>query len=103
MGTWRYTLADNICEYDDNAQRLYGLSEARFLHDETGVKDMIHPDDMETMWARVAKALDPKGDGRYEVDRPERWWDEPSTASRAVRWRGTERPSVTGSPGCGTG
>jgi hypothetical protein len=25
MGTWCYTLADNICVYDENAQRLYGL------------------------------------------------------------------------------
>ena len=25
MGTWRYTLADNVCLYDENAQRLYGL------------------------------------------------------------------------------
>lgn len=68
MGTWRYTLADNVCIYDRNAQALYGLTEARFLHDEDGVKAKFHPDDMELMWARVAKALDPKGDGRYEVD-----------------------------------
>jgi two-component sensor histidine kinase len=68
MGTWRYTLADNICVYVDNAQLLYGLTEARFLHDETGVKEKFHPDDMEPMWERVAKALDPAGDGRYEVE-----------------------------------
>ena len=30
MGTWRYTLADNVCVYDENAQRLYGLTEASF-------------------------------------------------------------------------
>lgn len=68
MGTWRYTLADNICVYDKNAQALYGLSEARFLHDEEGVKAKFHPDDMPIMWSRVAKALDPKGEGRYEVE-----------------------------------
>jgi two-component sensor histidine kinase len=68
MGTWRYTLADNICVYDDNAQQLYGLSEARFLHDAEGVKAKFHADDMDQMWARVAKALDPDGDGRYEVE-----------------------------------
>ena len=68
MGTWRYTLADNICIYDENAQRLYGLTEARFLHDEHGVKAKFHPDDMARMWARVAKALDPQGDGRYDVE-----------------------------------
>ena len=68
MGTWRYTFADNICVYDDNAQRLYGLSEANFLHDEQGVKAKFHPDDLDLMWARVAKALDPHGDGRYDVE-----------------------------------
>jgi two-component sensor histidine kinase/PAS domain-containing protein len=68
MGTWRYTIDDNICVYDENAQRLYGLTEARFLHDEEGVKAKFHPDDMETMWARVAQALDPAGDGRYDVE-----------------------------------
>jgi PAS domain S-box-containing protein len=68
MGTWRYTLADNICVYDENAQRLYGLTEARFLHDADGVKAKFHADDMELMWSRVAKALDPNGDGRYDVE-----------------------------------
>jgi PAS domain S-box-containing protein len=68
MGTWRYTLADNICVYDENAQRLYGLAEARFLHDEAGVKAKFHPDDLELMWSRVAKALEPGGDERYEVE-----------------------------------
>jgi PAS domain S-box-containing protein len=68
MGTWRYTLADNICEYDENAQRLYGLKESRFLHDEEGVKSKFHPDDLELMWSRVSKALDPRSEGRYEVE-----------------------------------
>ncbi|WP_262048395.1 sensor histidine kinase [Bradyrhizobium sp. Bra78] len=68
MGTWRYTLADNICIYDHNAQRLYGLTEARFLHDKDGVEAKFHPADMDLMWARVARALDPQGDGRYEVE-----------------------------------
>jgi PAS domain S-box-containing protein len=68
MGTWRYTLADNICVYDENAQRLYGLTEARFLHDDEGVKSKFHPDDLELMWSRVTKALDPHSDGRYDVE-----------------------------------
>jgi PAS domain S-box-containing protein len=68
MGTWRYTLADNICVYDENAQRLYGLTEARFLHDEEATKSKFHPDDLELMWSRVAEALDPQSDGRYDVE-----------------------------------
>jgi two-component sensor histidine kinase/PAS domain-containing protein len=68
MGTWRYRLADNICVYDGNAQRLYGLTEARFVHDDTGVKSKFHPDDLGLMWSRVAEALDPRSDGRYDVE-----------------------------------
>jgi PAS domain S-box-containing protein len=68
MGTWCYALADNICVYDENAQRLYGLTEARFLHNDEGVKAKFHPDDLEVMWSRVAQALDPKGSGRYDVE-----------------------------------
>jgi PAS domain S-box-containing protein len=68
MGTWHYTIADNMCVYDENAQRLYGLTEGRFLHDETGVKAKFHAEDMERMWERIAKALDPAGDGRYDVE-----------------------------------
>lgn len=68
MGTWRYTMADNICVYDENAQQLYGLTEPRFLHDKDGVEAKFHPDDMDLMWQRVAQALDPEGDGRYEVE-----------------------------------
>ena len=68
MGTWRYTLADNVCIYDENAQRLYGLTDAHFVHDEEGVKAKFHPGDLDLMWSRVARALDPLGDGRYEVE-----------------------------------
>ena len=68
MGTWRYTLADNVCTYDKNAQELYGLTEARFLHDKDGVEAKFHPDDRDAMWTRVSKALDPEGDGRYDVE-----------------------------------
>lgn len=68
MGTWRYTLADNVCLYDENAQRLYGLSDSRFLHDEAGVRAKFHPDDVPGMWAKVQRALHPEGDGRYDVE-----------------------------------
>ena len=68
MGAWRYTVADNICMYDERATRLYGLSDGRFLHDEAGVKRMIHPGDQARMWAAVKVAVDPAGEGRYDVE-----------------------------------
>jgi len=39
-----------------------------FLHDEAGVAAKFHPDDQDIMWQRVAAALDPAGDGRYDVE-----------------------------------
>src|SRR6201995_556949 len=39
-----------------------------FLNDKDGVEAKFHPDDMELMWARVAEALDPLSDGRYDVE-----------------------------------
>jgi two-component sensor histidine kinase len=68
MGSWRYTVADNICIYDARAQKLYGLSDGRFLHDEEGVKRIIHPDDLGLMWTAVGIAVDPTGEGRYDVE-----------------------------------
>jgi PAS domain S-box-containing protein len=68
MGTWIYTFADGVCEYDATARRLYGLSEARFLHDEEGVRRIFHPEDLRRMWAAVAAARDPRGTGRYEAE-----------------------------------
>jgi signal transduction histidine kinase len=68
MGAWRYTVADNICLYDERATRLYGLTDGRFLHDEENVKRVFHPDDLAPMWAAVSVACDPLGDGRYDVE-----------------------------------
>jgi hypothetical protein len=56
MGTWRYTLGDNICEYDENAQRLYGLTEARSLHDAGGYP----PSSILTTWNRPTGASPPR-------------------------------------------
>jgi two-component sensor histidine kinase/PAS domain-containing protein len=106
MGTWRFTLADGICVYDENAQRLYGLTEPVFLHDEAGVAAKFHPDDQDPMWARVAEALDQAGDGRYDVeyrvkqlDGSWRWlsawglveWDSEGPDRRAVAISGASR------------
>jgi len=67
MGTWRYTFADNICVYDERSQRLYGLSDGRFLHDPEGVKRVFHPEDLQPMWNAV-KAACHLDNGRYDVE-----------------------------------
>jgi DcmR-like sensory protein len=61
MGTWRYTLADTVCLYDANAQRLYGLTEARFLHDEEGVKSNSTPTTSNSCGREWPKPWIPRG------------------------------------------
>lgn len=68
MGNWQYTLADQICECSDRAQKLYGLSSPRWLHDEDGARAVVHPDDLAGMWHALRAACDPAGDGRYQAE-----------------------------------
>lgn len=68
MGPWRYEMATQICHFSPRAQRLYGLDGPTFLHDEAGVHRLLNPDDVPAMWAAVATATDPQGDGRYNVE-----------------------------------
>jgi two-component sensor histidine kinase/PAS domain-containing protein len=68
MGAWRYNPQTSMCEFSLRAQELYGVTGPDFLHDEDGVQNLLHPDDVPAMWAAVAKAIDPAGDGRYVVE-----------------------------------
>lgn len=78
MGTWEYNFSSNICEYGSRAAALYGLSSLRILHDEEGVRRLLHPDDIPVMRDAVLAASDPSGDGRFSVEyrvrRPEGGW-----------------------------
>ncbi len=78
MGDWQYTFADSICVLSERAQSLYGLRAPRWVHDEPGVRDVIHEEDIPGMWRGVREACDPSGDGRYNVEyrvrRPEGGW-----------------------------
>lgn len=105
MGTWIYTFADDVCVFSEAAQRLYGLAQARFRHDEKNVRGLFHEDDVPRMWQAIAEACDPAGAGRYRIEYrvrcPElaggwRWlnawgtveWDRADGPRRAVRMIG---------------
>jgi PAS domain S-box-containing protein len=68
MGTWVYTFADQVCECGEHAQSLYGLSSSRFIHDDEGMKKLIHPEDLDGMWEALRAAVDPAGPGRYHTE-----------------------------------
>ncbi len=78
LGTWQYTLADQVCVCGERAQRLYGLNDPRWDYTEAGVRAVLHSDDVQPMWKAVAAASDPIGDGRYHIEyrvrRPDGSW-----------------------------
>ena len=67
MGTWRYSFATQMCEFNHQAQALYAVNSSLFHHDEEGVRRILHPDDIPIMWEALRAACDPSGDGRYNV------------------------------------
>jgi signal transduction histidine kinase/ActR/RegA family two-component response regulator len=108
LGTWVYTFDDGYCVFSEAAQRLYGVSQARVLHDEANVRAVIHPADVPRMWQAVAEARRPDGPGRYLVeyrvraaDLPGGWrwlsvcglvdWEGTGPTRRAVRMFGASR------------
>ncbi len=106
MGTWIYTFDSQMCEYDERAQRLYGLSGPLFHHDEQGVRGIVHPDDVKNMWQAVQHACHDTSAGRYQAEyrirRLEGGWrwlgvwgqiefSETSTDRRPVRMVGASR------------
>jgi two-component sensor histidine kinase len=95
MGTWRYTLADNTVVFDENAQRLYGVTEARFLHTEEGVKSMIHPDAGYSPRHRLA---DPAGcalpSAREALDRRIRSMAQAHDLLTSHAWTGTDLTDI---------
>jgi PAS domain S-box-containing protein len=68
MGTWVYNLEDQVCEYDERAQTLYGLLSPRLLHDDRNMAHLFHPDDLRPISQAIADAIKPEGDLRYHIE-----------------------------------
>ena len=87
-------MADHICGYGENAQRLYGLTEARFRHDKERVEAKFHPDDV---WNGGGLAL--CGRRRRSVLAPGGWLvDERSDDGAARHRRPGDGNLATGKP-----
>ena len=80
LGTWDYDPQSGQLEWSDTCKSCFGLpADARIDYDVFLAG--LHPDDRDLTHAAVTKALDPNGDGKYDIsyrtigleDRVERW------------------------------
>lgn len=69
LGTWQIDLEKGEINWDEEACALYGiLHHGRYSLPLERALMFIHPDDRETVTARVKAACDPGTDGRYEIE-----------------------------------
>lgn len=67
LGTWAFNLDDNIIECDSRARQIYGLN-SRSIRSEELISDIVHPDDVYVIQKAYKAAIDPEGNGRYQVE-----------------------------------
>ena len=67
IGTWDFDALRNTLHWDDGCKRAFGLSPESPANDEVFHR-IIHPSDVERVDAAVADALNPAGDGAYDLE-----------------------------------
>jgi len=67
IGTWDFKPLTGEQEWSSRAKVMFGLSADAELSN-VSFRDRVHPEDRERVDRAVQKALDPSGDGVYEID-----------------------------------
>jgi PAS domain S-box-containing protein len=103
MGWWHYDPVTRIAHWDDGYKEIFGVTGHSRLNDEI-LAEIIHPDDLPGLWAKVDAALDPVDPQpfatEYRINRPDgamRWVEAHGIASfegemgnrRAISFVGT--------------
>jgi len=80
MGTWDFRPITGELTWSDECKRIYGISNGTRVTYET-FQQHIYPEDKGFVQEEISKAMDPSGDGRYDItyrivrfDRPEVVW-----------------------------
>jgi PAS domain S-box-containing protein len=68
QGAWGYDIAADRPIWDEKTFALFGLARGSPLSYARVVNEIIHPQDRERVDAAVRAAMDPAGDGRYDVE-----------------------------------
>jgi PAS domain S-box-containing protein len=66
MGTWEYYPVIGKLDWSNECKKIYGLGEGQNI-DFDGFADHIHPSDKEYVTAQIQRAMDPEGDGIYDI------------------------------------
>ncbi|MBP2627965.1 MAG: sensor signal transduction histidine kinase [Firmicutes bacterium] len=64
LGPWKYDLATNLFEFNDEFYAIYGTDvaqEGRFMAPDVYIRDFVHPDDISIIESETNKALSSKG------------------------------------------
>ena len=79
MGWWHYDPITRMASWDDGYKKLFGVTGYMRLNDEI-LAELIHPEDLPAVWAKVEAALDPANPkpyaAEYRIHRPDgqtRW------------------------------
>jgi two-component system, chemotaxis family, CheB/CheR fusion protein len=79
LGWWHYDPVTRVASWDEGYRRIFGVEGDSRLNDEI-LADIIHPDDLPGLWAKVEAALESGAtgtfDAEYRIRRPD----------GAVRW-----------------
>ncbi len=67
MGVWDWDMLTGEINWDSASRVAFGLLPDGLI-DYESFRRCVHPDDLERVEELIGKALDPKGNGRYEVD-----------------------------------
>ncbi|HUH33560.1 MAG TPA: PAS domain S-box protein, partial [Daejeonella sp.] len=66
MGTWDYNPITGELTWSDECKRIYGIP-----HDSPVTYEMfhqhVHPEDIDFVQKEISRAMDPSGDGRYDI------------------------------------
>lgn len=104
LGWWQYDPVSRVSRWDEGYKRIFGLSGHSKPNDEI-LREIIHPEDLPTLWSKVEAAFDPADpqpyDAQYRIrradDGQERWIEAHGLATfegegdgcRAVSFVGT--------------
>ena len=67
MGWWQYNPITRMAIWDDGYTRIFGVTGNERLNDEI-LAQIIHPDDISTLWAKVEAALNPVDPKPYKTE-----------------------------------
>ncbi|MFA0833777.1 MAG: PAS domain S-box protein [Methanobacterium formicicum] len=85
MGWWHYDPLNDISTYDDKYKEIFGVSGSECPNQE--ILKLLHPDDIQGVWEKVTKALDPARPQPYSAeyriyrDQNIRWIEAHGTAT----------------------